>query len=163
MTRTLLLALLGLAFAGSPALAAKRGATSSSTAPVVRTAAAAKPALAGAGRVAAKPRSAARGGSGRVARASRVRNAAWAGKAAPIRLRYTGMQEHRAASASGATACTRSGGVTRCRVRSVMGGSVAGWAAGLSPAAGIQADECPAGTMATLARGHEDIIRCMPI
>ena len=33
---------------------------------------------------------------------------------------------------------------------------------GLPPAAGTQANGCPAGTMATLARGHDDIIRCMP-
>src|SRR3954447_18261634 len=38
-----------------------------------------------------------------------------------------------------------------------------GWAQGLSPAAGIQANECPDGTLATLARGHEDVVRCMPI
>ena len=37
------------------------------------------------------------------------------------------------------------------------------WTQGLPPAAGIQANECPDGTMATLARGHEDIVRCMPI
>ena len=41
--------------------------------------------------------------------------------------------------------------------------SLMNWTQGLSPAAGIQANECPDGTMATLARGHEDITRCMPI
>ena|SRR5690349_14378486 len=37
------------------------------------------------------------------------------------------------------------------------------WAQGLPPAAGIQANSCPDGTMAVLARGHDDIVRCMPI
>jgi hypothetical protein len=37
------------------------------------------------------------------------------------------------------------------------------WTQGLSPAAGIQANDCPDGTMAIPARGHDDIIRCMPI
>jgi hypothetical protein len=38
-----------------------------------------------------------------------------------------------------------------------------GWTQGLAPAVGVQANECPDGTMATLARGHEDVVRCMPI
>ena len=38
-----------------------------------------------------------------------------------------------------------------------------GWTQGLPPAAGVQANECPDGTLATLARGHEDVVRCMPI
>lgn len=37
------------------------------------------------------------------------------------------------------------------------------WAHGLPPALGVQAQECPTGTMATLAEGHDDIIRCMPM
>ena len=38
-----------------------------------------------------------------------------------------------------------------------------GWTQGLPAAAGVQANECPDGTLATLARGHEDVVRCMPI
>lgn len=38
-----------------------------------------------------------------------------------------------------------------------------GWQHGLPPAAGIQAGDCPSGTMATLARGHDDVVRCLPI
>lgn len=37
------------------------------------------------------------------------------------------------------------------------------WTHGLEPAAGVQAGGCPAGTMATLARGHDDVVRCLPI
>jgi hypothetical protein len=37
-----------------------------------------------------------------------------------------------------------------------------GWQAGLPPPSGSQRD-CPEGTMATLARGHDDIVRCMPL
>lgn len=39
---------------------------------------------------------------------------------------------------------------------------VAGWQAGL-PTVSYQQRECPAGTFATLARGHDDVIRCMPM
>lgn len=38
----------------------------------------------------------------------------------------------------------------------------AGWQSGLSPASGDQRS-CPEGTMATLARGHTDIVRCVPM
>jgi hypothetical protein len=36
------------------------------------------------------------------------------------------------------------------------------WQAGLPAADGEQRD-CPVGTMSTLARGHDDVIRCMPM
>ena len=67
-----------------------------------------------------------------------------------------------AAAPSGPTACGRAArGVLRCR------GAVQAvnwrWAQGLPPAMGVQAQECPVGTMATLAEGHEDIVRCIPI
>jgi hypothetical protein len=60
-------------------------------------------------------------------------------------------------------ACARVRGALRCR----GGGAVQAvnwrWSQGLPPALGVQAQECPAGTMATLAEGHEDIVRCIPI
>ncbi len=37
------------------------------------------------------------------------------------------------------------------------------WQAGLEPPTNAQAQSCPVGTMATLARGHSDIVRCMPL
>lgn len=37
------------------------------------------------------------------------------------------------------------------------------WQSGLAPATNEQAQACPAGTLATLARGHADIVRCMPL
>jgi hypothetical protein len=37
------------------------------------------------------------------------------------------------------------------------------WQAGLAPATNAQARSCPVGTMATLANGHTDIVRCMPL
>jgi hypothetical protein len=37
------------------------------------------------------------------------------------------------------------------------------WQAGLEPPTNMQARSCPVGTMATLARGHSDIVRCMPL
>ncbi|MBO1078691.1 hypothetical protein [Roseomonas haemaphysalidis] len=36
------------------------------------------------------------------------------------------------------------------------------WQSGLPAASGDQRD-CPAGTMSTLARGHADVVRCMPL
>lgn len=63
-------------------------------------------------------------------------------------------------AASSTASCGR--GAARCRAQPV-GWSVGGWASGLSPAANTQANGCPAGTMATLARGHDDVVRCMPI
>lgn len=53
------------------------------------------------------------------------------------------------------------------KARNCRGTTVAkvqfGWTQGLPAAAGVQANECPDGTMATLARGHDDVVRCMPI
>jgi hypothetical protein len=68
-----------------------------------------------------------------------------------------------AAAPSGPAACARAArGVLRCRGGAVQAVSWR-WAQGLPPALGVQAQECPAGTMATLAEGHEDIVRCIPI
>ena len=63
-----------------------------------------------------------------------------------------------------AAACGRAsrGGASRCGNASRMV-SWGGWAQGLPPALGIQAQECPSGTMATLAAGHDDIVRCIPL
>jgi hypothetical protein len=66
----------------------------------------------------------------------------------------------RATSSRNAVAsCTRRNGRTTCApARS----SVAGWQSGL-PAANFSQRECPEGTFATLARGHDDVVRCMPL
>lgn len=57
-----------------------------------------------------------------------------------------------------ATSCTRRDGRLVCGpARS----SVAGWQSGLRVANQAQRD-CPDGTFATLARGHDDVVRCMP-
>lgn len=37
------------------------------------------------------------------------------------------------------------------------------WQSGLEPATNAQAQSCPAGTLATLARGHSDVVRCLPL
>jgi len=42
------------------------------------------------------------------------------------------------------------------------GARLTSWQSGLPTASGEQRD-CPAGTMSTLARGHDDIVRCMPL
>jgi hypothetical protein len=61
-------------------------------------------------------------------------------------------------SREAAGSCTRQNGRVSCGGRS----SIAGWASGLPRADNAQR-ECPAGTFATLARGHDDVVRCMPI
>jgi hypothetical protein len=64
----------------------------------------------------------------------------------------------------GSAACARSAGRSAARCRGAAT-SVAGrsWTHGLPPALGVQAQQCPAGTMATLAEGHDDIVRCIPL
>ena len=76
-------------------------------------------------------------------------------RSAPMRGQGVVMRDQRAASAATGGCTARRG--AQCRSPRMN------WTQGLSPAAGIQANECPDGTMATLARGHEDITRCMPI
>lgn len=58
-------------------------------------------------------------------------------------------------------ASSRAGAPPRCRGHAVNWGG--GWAHGLPPALGVQARECPSGTMATLAEGHDDVVRCIPL
>ena len=63
-----------------------------------------------------------------------------------------------------AGACTRRG-ANRCGTQAVSrrgSSGVAGWQSGL-PVASHTQRECPDGTFATLARGHEDVVRCMPM
>jgi hypothetical protein len=57
-------------------------------------------------------------------------------------------------------ACSRK--ARQCRGTAVVPARF-GWTQGLPPAALVQANECPDGTLATLARGHDDVVRCMPI
>ena len=68
-------------------------------------------------------------------------------------------------SAQSALACvrTRGSGAERCRGGGAVRAVHWGWAQGLPPALGVQAEACPAGTMATLAEGHADIVRCIPL
>ncbi|MCO6419514.1 hypothetical protein JYK14_25600, partial [Siccirubricoccus sp. KC 17139] len=64
-------------------------------------------------------------------------------------------RDARAASAS--TAAPRRGLLMgRAQAQTVR------WMSGLPAPALVQAQECPDGTMATLARGHDDIVRCVP-
>jgi hypothetical protein len=73
-------------------------------------------------------------------------------RSGPLRSQGSAGRDQRAASA---VACgAKRGG---CRAPRMS------WAQGLPPAAGIQANACPDGTMAVLAQGHDDIVRCMPI
>jgi hypothetical protein len=60
-----------------------------------------------------------------------------------------------------AAACARRDSRGRC-VQQVGPRTVA-WQGGLPAASGEQAVTCPTGTIATLARGHSDVVRCLPI
>lgn len=140
MIRSLTLALLGLAVTIGPALATTRGETTPGQQPAA-TAARQAPSSA---RVAPRSREPAQG----------------ARRAAPVRGHYNVLRDQRTATVI--SPCNRSRGVNRCGGQALSWSSGA-WARGLEPAANIQASECPAGTMATLARGHDDVVRCMPI
>ena len=74
---------------------------------------------------------------------------------APARLQQ-------AAWRPGATPATCYGKTRHCR-GAVVAPAPFAWTQGLPAPAGVQASECPDGTLATLARGHEDVVRCMPI
>ena len=142
LVRSLTFALLGTLLAGSPALATTRGEPSHAQRPAAGTPHQARSPV----------RPVPRAVLGAVHRA------------APVRGQIGMTRDWRTATAN--TACVRSRGVTRCRGQAVtwlQEGSVGGWSRGLAPAANVQANECPAGTMATLAHGHGDVVRCMPI
>jgi hypothetical protein len=169
--RRLMLALLGLVLAGSPVLTPAQARApgeppAAQRAPAARVAPA-RPAASRAARpaapAAARPamqqaRLPARGG-----RAAQRRPVVQ--RAEPIRGQLAVSRDWRTASAStgfaspdaAGSGCGRSRGIARCR------GQMMSWTQGLPPAAGVQANACPAGTMATLAEGHDDIVRCMPL
>ena len=85
---------------------------------------------------------AARPTSRQAARATRARGSR------QVAARTSGGQRQAAAN------CTRG---SRCTPRTVA------WQSGLAPATNMQAQSCPTGTLATLARGHSDVVRCVPL
>ena len=91
-----------------------------------------------------------------VARSGQRAHVARSQLAAPVRGQLAVTRDrHSALSTAQSCRSSRRGACTR--------GPAMSWTRGLEPAAGIQANECPDGTMATPARGHENIVRCMPI
>jgi hypothetical protein len=76
-------------------------------------------------------------------------------RSARVRSQLGATRDSRAATS--ATGCRSGARGAACRSQGKH------WTRGLAPAAGVQASECPHGTMATLARGHDDIVRCIPI
>jgi hypothetical protein len=94
------------------------------------------------------------GGRGQQARAAVAKPQGVVHRSLPMRGRGSAGRDLRTASASVAACGAKRGG---CRAPRMS------WAQGLPPAAGIQANACPDGTMAVLATGHDDIVRCMPI
>jgi len=82
--------------------------------------------------------------------------------AGAVRTQRTGLVVRGASAATvsrDSANCTRRNGRTVCGARR---DGVAGWQAGL-PQVNMAQSECPAGTFATLARGHENVVRCMPL
>ncbi|MGK7870701.1 hypothetical protein [Falsiroseomonas sp. E2-1-a20] len=53
-------------------------------------------------------------------------------------------------------------GAAAATISRSVGNRNLGWQAGL-PAMTMEQRDCPVGTFATLARGHDDVIRCMPL
>jgi hypothetical protein len=92
--------------------------------------------------------------------AGRVQVAAARQPAVPYHRASLSSAQQRSAPSRVAAACTVSNG------RRVCGGGTRQvamrWTGGLMPAAGNQTS-CPDGTMATLAVGHENVVRCVPL
>jgi hypothetical protein len=170
--RAPLLALLGLLVAVTPAFAA-RSPDRGQTTPRAKVAAPASPAAGKPARATPRPaaaaprptagRSAATAPRGGRSAVSPVRSARAA--AAPARGQATNSRDRRkavaVAAAPASTACR--GKVRNCRLYRVSAPQPMRWSQGLSPALNVQTSNCPAGTMATLATGHSDVVRCMPI
>jgi hypothetical protein len=103
-----------------------------------------------AGRTPARPQATARQVTSRVARpATRQQQQAAARNDNRRVAKATGNTSH-------GTAMAQRSGMT------AGGARLTSWQSGLPMASGEQRD-CPAGTMSTLARGHDDIVRCMPL
>jgi hypothetical protein len=146
--RAPILALIGLLVAAGPALAARtsdRGAGAAQRTKAVAAAPgnAAKPAR-------AHQRTA-------PAMSRKPERARGQGTSSSVRGRSTVARDRRAATAA---PCRR--GQRHCRGFQVAAPTMR-WSQGLIPAVGFQTVSCPAGTMATLATGHADVVRCMPI
>ncbi|MBX9702266.1 MAG: hypothetical protein K2X74_22710, partial [Acetobacteraceae bacterium] len=73
----------------------------------------------------------------------------------------TAARNGRTTHAEAATTCRS--GARNCRLYRVSAPQPMRWSQGLSPALNVQTSNCPAGTMATLATGHSNVVRCMPI
>jgi len=150
------LALLGLVLAASPALA---GSAKDRAAGQQAKASATAPATGAARQGSRQPRATASAKAAAPHRGGKTASSAGGRtgtvhRSGPVRSHQALPQDRRAAIA--VTACKGRGAV-RCSSRSVA------WTHGLPPAAGVQAVACPAGTMATLAIGHDDVVRCMPL
>ena len=155
--RFLTLAILGLLLAVSPADAAaprnSAGASAKVSKPAsVRTQVAPRQQAAARSQTARRPQTARRSQASRRPQAVVHRSASVRGQVGVTR-------DARAASASTAIAPRRAihRGTAGTRPQTVR------WMHGLSAAANVQARECPDGTMATLAHGHDNITRCMPL
>jgi hypothetical protein len=81
-------------------------------------------------------------------------------RAAPSRQQARAASTRRATLRPGDVRTSRSGVAMRGTAAARSG--IAGWQAGL-PRADYAQTECPDGTFATLARGHDDVVRCMPL
>jgi hypothetical protein len=110
----------------------------------------------------AAPRASARRGQ-----AAPPRAAAIARSGRPTaRAARSGARNSQVAVRRGDVRAQRRGTVVRGAAAATISRSVGdrnlGWQAGL-PAMTMEQRDCPIGTFATLARGHDDVIRCMPL
>jgi hypothetical protein len=159
--RRILLALIVLACSMPTADAARRDETNRTTAS--RSAQAQKPAQQQARASAPRREATQRNATSRSASRQQATSRSAALRPGDARSSRNGVAVRGASAAavprSAAQSCTRRNGRTSCTpARS----SVAGWQSGL-PTASYAQQECPVGTFATLARGHDDVVRCMPL
>lgn len=149
---------------------APAGTVGRSSAPAASRAAAAKPTPGKAGQSQANTRQANTRES--AARPAASRQAAL--RPGDVRTQRQGVVVRGAAAATlprGPAAATRNAARSEASCRRRNGRTICSappaerplsWQAGLPSATNAQRD-CPAGTLATLARGHNDIVRCMPL
>lgn len=121
-------------------------------------------------RAAAPPQASRAPAASQTSRASAARASAAPQRAAAA-PRQSGPRQVSASQARGARqATTRTGTRTSQQAAAdCRGGNCAprsrsvSWQGGLEPATNAQAHACPSGTLATLAHGHSNIVRCMPL
>jgi len=105
-----------------------------------------------------------RASAARAAAAPQRAAAASQRQAVPRQVSTTRTRDARGTRQAATRAGTRQQAAATCRGRNCAPRTrTVSWQGGLEPATNAQAHACPSGTLATLALGHANIVRCMPL